>query len=99
MPDTSPQIAKGLAGVYSDYTRISKVFDETNSLTYFGYPVQELAEFCRFEEVAYLLWHGELPTVDQLKAFEQQERKERQVSPKLMELIRLFDKNAHPMDT
>ena len=35
---------------------------ETNSLTYRGYPVQELAAHCSFEEVAYLLWHGELPT-------------------------------------
>jgi len=64
------QIAKGLAGIYSDSTQISKVFQETNTLTYFGYPVQELAEHCRFEEVAYLLWHGDLPTAAQLAEFE-----------------------------
>ena len=64
-------IAKGLAGVYTDTTRISKVFDDTNTLTYYGYPVQDLAEHCRFEEVAYLLWHGELPTAAQLKRFEE----------------------------
>lgn len=96
---TEPQIAKGLAGIYSDYTRISTVVDETNSLTYFGYPVQELAEFCRFEEVAYLLWHGELPTAEQLKKFEQEERTQRHISPALTNVLRQFCAEAHPMDT
>ena len=96
---TEPQIAKGLAGVYADTSRISKVFEETNTLTYYGYPVQELAASCRFEEVAYLLWHGELPTAEQLKKFEQQERSQRKISPKLLTVLRQFDKDAHPMDT
>lgn len=96
---TTPQIAKGLAGIYSDTSRISKVFDETNTLTYYGYPVQELAEHCRFEEVAYLLWHGELPTADQLSVFEKEERGQRQISKELMTVLRQFRKDAHPMDT
>ncbi|MBI1214816.1 MAG: bifunctional 2-methylcitrate synthase/citrate synthase [Alphaproteobacteria bacterium] len=95
----TPTIAKGLAGVYSDVTHISKVFEETNTLTYFGYPVQELAAHCRFEEVAYLLWHGELPTAEQLKEFEEQERAEREISPQLMTVLKQFRKEAHPMDT
>ncbi|MEZ0260017.1 MAG: bifunctional 2-methylcitrate synthase/citrate synthase [Alphaproteobacteria bacterium] len=98
-PTGDIQIAKGLAGVYSDTSKISKVFDETNTLTYFGYPVQELAEHCIFEEVGYLLWHGELPTADQLKKYEQQERADRQISDKLMTVLRQFRKDAHPMDT
>ncbi len=93
------KIAKGLAGVYSDTSKISKVFDETNTLTYYGYPVQELAEHCRFEEVAYLLWHGELPTAEQLKKFEAQERAERNISKELIAVIQQFRKDAHPMDT
>lgn len=93
------KIAKGLAGVYSDKSAISKVFEETNTLTYYGYPVQELAEHCRFEEVAYLLWHGELPTAEQLAAFEKQERAERKISGELLTVIRQFRKDAHPMDT
>ncbi|MBI3441126.1 MAG: bifunctional 2-methylcitrate synthase/citrate synthase [Proteobacteria bacterium] len=96
---TEPQIAKGLSGIYSDYTRISTVVDATNSLTYYGYPVQELAEFCRFEEVAYLLWHGELPSVDQLKKFEQEERGQRQISHKLLTVLKQCRAEAHPMDT
>lgn len=96
---TTPQIAKGLAGIYSDTSRISKVFDETNTLTYYGYPVQELAEHCRFEEVAYLLWHGDLPAADQLASFEKQERSQRGISNELMTVLRQFRKDAHPMDT
>lgn len=96
---TMPQIVKGLAGVYSDTSRVSKVFDETNTLTYRGYPVQELAEHCRFEEVAYLLWHGELPTAEQLAAFEKQERAQRGISDKMLTVLRQFRKDAHPMDT
>ena len=62
----APEIYKGLAGVPVDYTAISKVNPETNSLLYRGYPVQDLAARRSFEEVAYLLWHGELPSDDQL---------------------------------
>ena len=61
MTDTEPMVFKGLAGVVADTTAVSMVNAETNSLTYRGYPVQELAASCSFEEVAYLLWHGELP--------------------------------------
>lgn len=96
---TEPQIAKGLAGVYSDTSKISKVFDETNTLTYYGYPVQELAAQCRFEEVAWLLWHGELPTAEQLKNLEAEERSQRAISDKTLTVLRQFRKDAHPMDT
>lgn len=96
---TAPHISKGLDGVYSDRTRISTVCEATNSLTYYGYAVQELAEFCRFEEVAYLLWHGELPSVQQLKEFEHEERSQRVISDKLMNVLRQFSKHDHPMDT
>ncbi|PNK21871.1 hypothetical protein CBR55_34120, partial [Bacillus thuringiensis] len=56
------QVRKGLNGVISDYTSISKVMPESNSLTYRGYAVEDLVENCSFEEVIYLLWFGELPT-------------------------------------
>ncbi len=59
---SAPSIHKGFAGVVVDTTEVSMVNPDTNSLTYRGYPVQDLAGKCRFEEVAYLLWHGELPT-------------------------------------
>src|SRR5580693_5651399 len=62
-------IHQGLDGVVVDTTAISKVMPEINSLVYRGYPVQELAEHCSFEEVAWLIWHGELPTAKELSEF------------------------------
>ena len=67
MNTLNPLIAPlGLAGVVVDTTAVSKVVQETNSLTYRGYPVQELAAKRNFEDVAYLIWNGELPTEEQL---------------------------------
>ena len=94
-----PTIHKGLAGVVTDTTAVSKVMPETNSLTYRGYPVQELAEQCGFEEVAYLLWNGNLPDKKQLAAFKRTERRYRELSADHVSVIRKFPRKAHPMDT
>jgi len=92
------QVFKGLAGVPVDYTAISKVNAETNSLLYRGYPVQELAALCSFEEVAYLLWHGELPGEAQLAEFEQLERSLRRLDPVVRRIVDELPMTAHPMD-
>ncbi len=91
-------IRKGLAGVVVDHTAVSKVNPETNSLLYRGYPVQELAANCTFEEVAYLLWHGELPTDAQLAEFETLERAHRRLNPIVKDAIDALPLAAHPMD-
>ena len=91
-------IRKGLAGVVVDHTAVSKVNPETNSLLYRGYPVQELAANCTFEEVAYLLWHGELPTDAELAAFETLERSHRRLDPIVKDAIDALPLSAHPMD-
>lgn len=96
---TDVQIFKGLNGVVVDTTSVSKVMQETNSLTYRGYAVQDLAAQCNFEEVSYLLWNGELPNREQLTAFTSKERGLREISPSLVEVIRAFPQKAHPMDT
>jgi len=95
---TDTDIKKGLAGVVVDVTSISKVNPETNSLLYRGYPVQELAANCTFEEVAYLLWHGELPTPVQLEELQAFERAHRALSPVAKAAIDLLPLGAHPMD-
>ena len=97
MSDT--EVKYGLAGVYADDSAISKVMPEINSLTYRGYTVQDLATKCRFEEVAYLIWNGELPTRKELDQFSVQEKSERGLSENLLKTMRLFSKRAHPMDT
>ncbi|MFT3899543.1 MAG: bifunctional 2-methylcitrate synthase/citrate synthase [Gordonia sp. (in: high G+C Gram-positive bacteria)] len=93
-----PTIYKGLAGVVVDYTAISKVVPETNSLTYRGYAVQDLAKNCSFEEVAYLLWHGELPNAKQLAEFEKNERAHRKLDKTAEEVLERIPDNCHPMD-
>jgi 2-methylcitrate synthase len=92
-------IHKGLAGVLADETAISKVVPEKRRLTYRGYPVDQLAERCIFEEVAYLLIHGELPTPAQLAKFVKDERARREIAKDEIAAIKLFPKSAHPMDT
>ncbi|MEO5781490.1 MULTISPECIES: bifunctional 2-methylcitrate synthase/citrate synthase [Arthrobacter] len=91
-------IKKGLAGVVVDYTAVSKVNSDTNSLLYRGYPVQELAAGCSFEEVAYLLWNGELPTPGQLDEFTARERAGRALDPVVKQVIDTIPTTAHPMD-
>jgi 2-methylcitrate synthase len=91
-------IHKGLAGVVVDVTAISKVNPETNSLLYRGYPVQELAAECSFEQVAYLLWHGELPTDEQLEHFEAEERSQRALAGNVRAVIDGLPLSAHPLD-
>ncbi|MBX3098508.1 MAG: bifunctional 2-methylcitrate synthase/citrate synthase [Salinibacterium sp.] len=95
---TEIDIKKGLAGVVVDTTSISKVNPDTNSLLYRGYPVQELAEKATFEEVAYLLWNGELPDAKQLAEFETLERSLRHLDERVKRVIDELPVTAHPMD-
>ncbi|WP_448073522.1 bifunctional 2-methylcitrate synthase/citrate synthase [Georgenia yuyongxinii] len=95
---TEPEIRKGLVGVVADTTAISKVNPETNSLLYRGYPVQELAARCTFEEVVHLLWHGELPGPAELRALEDAGRAQRALAPEVRAAVDLVPTTAHPMD-
>ncbi|MFV0425520.1 MAG: bifunctional 2-methylcitrate synthase/citrate synthase [Beutenbergiaceae bacterium] len=94
----SEEIKKGLAGVVVDVTAISKVDPESNSLLYRGYRVQDLAAECSFEEVAYLLWHGDLPDAEQLATQTALERSQRTLPDDLVEAIAALPTGCHPMD-
>ena len=94
----SEEIRKGLAGVIADHTAISKVNPATNSLLYRGYPVQELAAHCSFEQVALLLWNGELPTAQQLSEFTAFETAHRAMDDSLKNIIDALPADCHPMD-
>lgn len=98
-PTANIEVKKGLEGVIVDESAVSKVMPESNSLTYRGYAVQDLADNCNFEEVAYLLWNSELPNSAQLAEFTKKERSLRKLSPGLLSSIKLYPKTAHPMDT
>jgi 2-methylcitrate synthase len=99
MTTEAPEIHKGLAGVVVDRTAISNVVEATNSLTYRGYPVQELAASCSFEEVAYLIWHGELPDASQLRLFCERERSQRELTRNMLSALERLPDSCHPMDT
>ncbi|MEU6126291.1 bifunctional 2-methylcitrate synthase/citrate synthase [Streptomyces sp. NPDC047123] len=98
MSRREPEIHRGLAGVVVDTTEISTVIEESNSLTYRGYPVQDLAARRSFEEVAYLLWYGELPDPGQLREFRARERALRPLDRTTSELLARLPRTCHPMD-
>ena len=92
------EIKKGLVGVVADYTAVSKVMPETNSLTYRGYAVQDLCAKSDFVATAYLLLNGELPTESQKQELVDTLVQNRSISSRIYDVIKLFPKNAHPMD-
>ena len=92
------EIKKGLLGIVVDETTISQVMPDINSLTYRGYAVQDLCEKCNFEEVAYLVLNGELPTKNELKKFKKQLQENRNITINLREIVKHMPKRAHPMD-
>ena len=94
----SDEIKKGLLGIVVDETEVSKVMPEINSLTYRGYAAQDLCEYCRFEEVAYLILNKDLPNTIQLRNFEKEEKNHRELSKNLYEIIKHMPKKSHPMD-
>lgn len=61
------EIQKGLKGVVVSETQIGEVDGTNGRLVYRGYEIGELASAYTFEEIAYLIWHGELPSPEQRK--------------------------------
>ncbi len=93
---SAPEIySPGLEGVIAGETAIATV---TGGLRYRGYPVTELAEAASFDEVAYLLLHGELPKKQELADFHKRVAAARQIPPCLRELFKALPKNTVPMD-
>jgi 2-methylcitrate synthase len=95
--ETKPAYSPGLAGVIAGETEICWV-DPNAGLMYRGYDIHEMAEKASFEEVAYLLLNGELPTIEQLETFRTAIAKERPVPKQVLEMMRLMPKQTHPMD-
>ncbi len=99
MSDSERFVAKkGLEGVVVDKTAISNVEPDQKALYYRGYLVDELAQVCTYEETAYLIVNGELPTKAELASFSERERSARELSPRLLEVIERFHAEGHPMD-
>ena len=92
------EIKKGLLGIVVDETEISQVVPELSALTYRGYKVQDLCDKCDFEEVAYLVLHGDLPSKKQLKKFISKAKDNYKIAKTIIKNIQQMPKNAHPMD-
>jgi 2-methylcitrate synthase len=85
----------GLEGVIAGETAISTV---TGGLRYRGYPIGELAEKCSFDEVAFLLLHGELPKASELVDFQKRLAAARKLPDSLRELLKAIPRTTSPMD-
>ena len=97
MADKKPGGA-GLRGQIAGQSAICTVAMGHSGLTYYGYEVGDLAEHCEFEEVAYLLFNGELPTQSELDAYKSRLRSLRDLPATLKEVLERIPASAHPMD-
>ncbi len=97
MVDKKPGGA-GLRGQVAGKSAICTVAMGHSGLTYFGYEVDDLAENCEFEEIAYLLFNGELPNSDQLAAYKKKLLGLRDLPAALKEVLERIPATAHPMD-
>jgi len=88
----------GLRGQSAGETKLCTVGKSGSGLTYCGYDVSDLADNATFEEVAYLLFNGELPNHAELDAYKAELRGMRDLPDALKSVLKLIPKNAHPMD-
>jgi len=93
----SIKIQRGLRGVYFDRSPCTFIDGRAGELRYRGYSIHDLAEHSSFEETAWLLLHGELPSKQQLTAFDAELKGARQLPTTVLDIIRAI-KSAHPMD-
>jgi len=88
----------GLRGQSAGETALCTVGKEGAGLTYRGYTIEDLAANAKFEEVAYMLLYGELPTQDVLTAYETRLTGMRDLPEALKKVLEAIPKETHPMD-
>jgi citrate synthase len=91
------KINRGLKGIYFERSGVSDIDGAKGELSYRGYSIHDLATHSTFEEVCYLLIHGDLPTADQLAAFDTALKAARVLPAPVLDIIRAT-KVGHPMD-
>jgi 2-methylcitrate synthase len=96
-PHEEVEIHRGLNGVYFDRSETSDIDGHAGELRYRGYSIHDLAAHSSFEEVAYLLFYGELPARAQFAAFDAELKSARTLPAPVLEVIRAVQM-AHPMD-
>jgi citrate synthase len=94
----SDELKRGLEGVLVAESELSHVDGEVGKLVYRGYDIEDLARGASYEEVLYLLWHGSLPTREELDAFAADLAAERAVDDDVLDTVRtLADAGERPM--
>jgi citrate synthase len=91
-------IAKGLEGIVANSTALSDVRGDEGILIYAGYNINELAGKVSYEEVVYLLWHGELPNAAQLRELKEELGSQRELPLGVIDFIKAAPKDSNPMD-
>ncbi len=96
----APKVKKSVAlsGVIAGNSAVCTVGRTGNDLHYRGYDIIELAKLSTFEEVAYLLIHGELPTASALKDYKKKLKSLRGLPAQVRTVLELIPAAAHPMD-
>ena len=89
-----PKIHKGLVGLYVDESLITYIDGVNGRLYYRGYPIEELCENSTFEEVAYLLIHGKLPSNSEFNSFKDLLIKERNIPDNIVSILKSFPRNT-----
>ena len=88
----------GLRGQVAGNTALSTVGKTGKGLTYRGFAIEELAEKATFEEVAYMLLYGSLPTQSEYDAYSKKLKSFRSLPQELKDVLERIPKSTHPMD-
>jgi 2-methylcitrate synthase len=98
MTEFKPKKSVALSGVVAGNTALCSVGKSGNDLHYRGYDINDLASKCEFEEVAYLLVHGKLPSRSELVQYKSKLAKLRGLPDSLKVVLEQLPANSHPMD-
>jgi len=90
--------AKGLEGIIAAESEICRIDGEKGKLYYLGYSIEDLARHSDFEETTYLLLYGRLPNRQEMERFSKRMRASRDLAPEILDMVRNFPKDAHPME-
>ncbi|HEY1900984.1 MAG TPA: 2-methylcitrate synthase [Terracidiphilus sp.] len=93
-----PKKSVALSGTPAGNTALCTVGHSGNDLHYRGYDIKDLAAHCEYEEVAYLLVHGKLPTAAELAAYKASLRPLRSLPAAVKQALELLPASTHPMD-
>jgi citrate synthase len=97
MPGTDGELIRGLEGVVAATTRLCDLDGVNGRLAYQGYAIEDLARHASFEEVVWLLWHGDLPGAGDLAAFRKELIEAAPLPAEAVKVLKLLPKTMHPM--